>query len=347
MATFTGKEYKVAVGLHTSNLGVATVAGTMYYMRLDSVNDIDWSGGDNNAQLERTGQRVMRPTDYLTAYDDDNAAGGTYSWAWDNYVPENEALFQALMTSVTEQADTTANYTINGNQATNSYADAAANSYDLALQIINPDAAKGRYMYSSIVDSMTLSWDVGTNGGKLTTSGSMFSGYRPIQYDNSGITVDATAAASGGWDQNIFEMDAITIGGNAVICKAFSLTVSNPVSRVGHKVITEASPGSAAVLYGQPDGYARGGQITVEGSMTVKYDSNTRALIDNWLKGTSTAVVFADHASIGSSTCFLMVHTAKLTGYTKDYGGDDGIFIEIPFIGTAEAAAEMVSFRIS
>ena len=81
--------------------------------------------------------------------------------------------------------------------------------------------------------------------------------------------------------------------------------------------------------------------------MTVKYDANTRALVDNWLKGTSTAIVFADHATIGSATCFLMVHTAKLTGYTKDYGGDDGVFIEIPFIGTAEAAAEVVSFRIS
>ena len=43
MATYSGKQFKVAVGLHTSNFGLATVGGTMYYMRLPEINDIDFS----------------------------------------------------------------------------------------------------------------------------------------------------------------------------------------------------------------------------------------------------------------------------------------------------------------
>ena len=45
MATYSGKQFKAAVGLHTSNFGLATVGGTMYYMRLDEFNDIDFSAG--------------------------------------------------------------------------------------------------------------------------------------------------------------------------------------------------------------------------------------------------------------------------------------------------------------
>ena len=44
----SGREYKVAVGLHGSNFGEATVAGTMYNMRLDTVNDIDFKMSTGN-----------------------------------------------------------------------------------------------------------------------------------------------------------------------------------------------------------------------------------------------------------------------------------------------------------
>ena len=347
MPTYSGREYKVAVGLHGSNFGVATVSGTMYHMRLDSVNDIDFSGADNSTQITRLGQRVLRPTDYVTAHSATNTAGGTYTWAWDNYMPESEVLLQVLLTSLLETADTTGSEKITGNQVTVAYEQAANPDFDLALQIQNPDAAKGRYMYSAICDSMTFSMDAGTNGGKLTTSGTMFGGFRPIQYDNSGIAVNATAAAAYGGTQNIFEMDAVTIGGSDVICKAFSVTVTNPVSRSGHGGLTEASPGSASTVYGQPTSYTRAQPITVEGSMTVKYDTNSRALIDNWLNGTSTAIVFGDHATIGSASCFFGIPTAKFTGYNKDYAGEDGVFIELPFIGTADGSGSLIDLRIT
>ena len=348
MATYSGREYKVAVGLHGSNFGVATVAGTMYHMRLDTVNDIDFSGADNSTQISRLGQRVLRPTDYVTAHSATNTGGGTYTWGWDNYIPENEPLLQALLTSLLEEADTTGSEKIIGNAATNAYEQGADPAFDLALQIINPDSAKGRYMYSAICDSMTFSMDAGTNGGKLTTSGTMFGGFRPIQYDNSGITINATAATASpyGGIQNIFEMDAVTIGSSAVIAKAFSVTITNPVSRSGHGKLTEASPGSGDI-FGQPTSYTRAQPITVEGSITVKYDDNSRGLLDNWLNGTSTAIVFGDHATIGSANCFFGIPTAKFTGYNKDYAGEDGVFIELPFIGTAEATGSLIDLRIT
>ena len=347
MATYSGKQFKVAVGLHTSNFGVATVGGTMYYMRLPEINDIDFSGGYSTEVLERTGQRVIRPTDHVTAHAAANAAGGEYTWAWDNYVPENEALFHALVTSVAENAAPDATEAIIGNAATITYDNGSANNFDLALQIISPDADKGRYMYSSVVQEMTLAWDAATNGGKLTTSGTMYSGFRPIIYDNSGITVNATSVAAGGWNLDLFQMDAITIGGNAVVCKAFSVTISNPAKRVGHASLTEASPGSTSAVFGQPEEYTRGGLLDVSGSITVKMDDNTIGLLDSWLRGTSTAIVFGDHATIGSATCHLGIPTAKFTGFNKDYAGEDGVFIELPFQGTADGSGSLLDYKIS
>jgi len=347
MATYSGKQFKVAVGLHTSNFGLATVGGTMYYMRLDSINDIDFSAGYNTAVVERTGQRVIRPTDHITSHSSTNAAGGEYTWAWDNYVPENEALFHALVTSVSEFADVTATEKIIGTASTNTYNQGASSAFDLALQIISPDADKGRYMYSAVVQDMTMSWEAGTNGGKMTTSGTMYSGFRPIIYDNSGITVNATAVASGGWNLDLFQMDALTIGGNAVVCKAFSVTISNPAKRVGNEATTEASPGSTAAVFGQPEEYMRGGLIDVTGSITVKMDDNTIGLLDNWQRATSTALVFGDHATIGSATCHIGIPTAKLTGFNKDYAGEDGVFIEIPFQGTADGSGSLIDWQIT
>ena len=347
MATYSGKQFKVAVGLHTENFGVATVGGTMYHMRLPEVSDIDFSAANTTAVLERTGQRVIRPTDHVTAHSATNAAGGEYTWSWDNYVPENEALFHALMTSVAENATPDATEAIIGNAGTNTYDNGASNAFQLAVQIISPDADKGRYMYSSVVQDMTLSWDASTNGGKLTTSGTMYSGFRPIIYDNSGITVDATAVGSGGWNLDIFQMDAVTIGGNAVVCKSFSVTISNPAKRSGHEGVTEASPGSAGVVFGQAAEYMRGGLLDVTGSMTVKMDDNTISMLDNWLRGTNTAIVFGDHATIDNATCHLGLPTAKFTGYTKDYSGEDGVFIELPFQGTADGANSLLNYRIT
>ena len=347
MATYSGKQFKVALGLHTSNLGIATVGGTMYYLRLDSISDIDFSGADVNAQLQRSGQRVLRPSDHITSVTSTNTGGGSWAWSFDNYVPENEALFQAMLTSIFENASTDGTEALTGSQSTNSYDYNVSNAYDLALQILSPDVDKGRYLYSAVMNSMTFSWDVGTNGGKLTTSGEMFSGYRPVIYDNSGITINSTAVASGGWNQNIFEMDAITIGGVTVVCKSFNLTVSNPAVRVGHKSITEASPGSTSAIFGQPESYSRGNQITVEGSMVVKMDDGTVGLVDNWLRGTTTAIVFGDHATIGSATCHLGIPTAKITGYNKDYAGEDGVWIEVPFIGTADGTDSILDYRIT
>ena len=92
MATYSGNQFLVYVGLNDGyNFGLETqeADSSLHRWNLDTVNDIDFSAGYNTAVVERTGQRVLRPSDHITAHSSTNAAGGEYTWAWDNYVPEN------------------------------------------------------------------------------------------------------------------------------------------------------------------------------------------------------------------------------------------------------------------
>ena len=62
---YSGKQYEAYVSLQSGNLGVNSVSGTLYKLRIPEVNDIVWSEGSITADVERTGQRVLSPTDHI------------------------------------------------------------------------------------------------------------------------------------------------------------------------------------------------------------------------------------------------------------------------------------------
>ena len=68
MATYSGKQFEAYVGIATQNIGSEVVAGTLYKMRMPSVNDIDFSGGVQLEDVERTGQRARNLLTYLSIW---------------------------------------------------------------------------------------------------------------------------------------------------------------------------------------------------------------------------------------------------------------------------------------
>ena len=107
------KQYEAFLSLQSDALGTNDVSGTLYKLRVPEVNDIEFSEGFQNADIERTGQRVLRPTDHIKIY-----KGGTFTWAFDNLVVENEALLQLLLQLVSEDATPSGTVAILGNQGT-------------------------------------------------------------------------------------------------------------------------------------------------------------------------------------------------------------------------------------
>ena len=321
MATYSGKQFEAYIGLQTANLGATTVPSTPYKMRLAQVNDIDFSAGVQLTPIERTGQRVLRPTDHIAV-----RGGGTYSWSFSDYIVENEALLQLLLQLVTEDTSPSVTAQITGNQATVAYEEGADTGEYACVIISSPDLDKDRTMHSAILQELTLSMNPTANGGRLTASGSFFSGYQPV----IGTEANAKNATAVDYTKGFFDCSTQSLGGASVLANSFDLTISNPATRVGFKTVNS--------IAGEPESYNRGGQINVTGNISVKMDDNSVTMVNNFLGGTSTNVSLGDGSSIDFD-----IPTAKFTGHELDTANENGVFINLPFQATADGSGALVT----
>lgn len=326
MATYSGKQFEAYIAESSSNFGVASVSGTLYKMRLAQVNDIDFSAGVQLNPVERTGQRVLRPTDHIAV-----RSGGTYTWSFSDYIVENEAFLQLLLKMVTEDSSPAVSAQILGSAGTLSYQNNASTGIYGHVVISSPDADKDRLMHSATLQELTLSMNPTANGGRLTASGSFYSGYQPV-IGTEGTSPDATAVD---YTKGFFDCTTQSLqseGGSAVsvLANSFDLTISNPATRVGFTTINS--------IAGEPQSYNRGNQINVTGNISIKMDDNSVTMVDNFLSGLSTNV------SLGNgSTLDFDIPTAKFTGHELDTANEGGVFINLPFQATAEGSNALVT----
>ena len=318
---YSGKQFEAYVSIQSDALGTNDVSGTLYKMRLTEVNDIDFSAGFQTADIERVGQRVLRPTDHIKVY-----KGGTFSWTFDGLIVENEALLQTLLQLVSEDDSPSGSAQILGNKSTVAYEEGATTGEYACLVISSPDSSHDRLMHSAILQELTLSMSPTDNGGLLTASGTFWSGYQPVIGAES-TAADATAA---GFNKGFFDCTTSQVGGDDVVMNNFELTISNPATRVGYETVNS--------IAGEPCAYMRGGQISVTGTVGVKLDDNVAQIItEDFLVGTSANVSFGDGSSIDFD-----IPTAKYTGHTNA-NTDSGVFVDLPFTATADGSGALVT----
>ena len=318
---YSGKQYEAYLSLQTDALGTNDVSGTLYKLRVPEVNDIEWSEGFQTADVERTGQRVLRPTDHIKTY-----KGGTFTWSFDNLIVESEAVLQLLLQLASEDDSPAGSVAITGNQGTVAYEQGATTGEYACLVLASPDADKDRLMHSAILQELTLSMSPDNNGGLLTASGTFWSGYQPV-IGTEGTSADATSVD---WTKGFFDCTTSQVGGDDVVINSFELTISNPAKRVGYETVNS--------IAGEPCAYMRGGQISVTGTVGVKLDDNVaQILTEDFLVGTSANISFGDGAAIDFD-----IPTAKYTGHTHT-NTDSGVFVELPFMGTADGSNALVT----
>ena len=157
--------------------------------------------------------------------------------------------------------------------------------------------------------------EMGTDAGRMHCSGQFMSGYKPVIKD-SGVTGATTASD---FEKGLFSFtNALTVGGHAVTCSAFSMTFTNPAARVGWQ-------GTSA----EADGYVRAGLYEISGSITVKYDTNSADALADWKANTNYAIALNDGGNWDFS-----IPNARMTGHNIDFA-DEGMFVEIPWRSTA------------
>ena len=317
---YSGKQFESYVSLQSDALGTNDVSGTLYKLRTPEVNDIDYSAGSTFADVIRTGQRVQRPTDHIAVF-----KGGTFTWSFSDYVVESETLLQLLLQLVTEDTSPSVSAEMTGNQATVVYEQGASTGEYACVVISSPDADKDKLMFSSILQELTLSMNPTANGGRLTASGVFWSGYQPV-IGTEGTSANATAAD---YSEGFFDCTTMTIGGDNVVLNNFDVTISNPATRVGYETVNS--------IEAEPSSYMRGGMIEVTGNVSAKLDDNVTDTIADFTAGTSVNISIGDGSAIDFD-----IPTAKYTGYSHT-STDSGVFIDLPFMGTADGSGALIT----
>tara|TARA_Y100000310_G_C20684819_1_gene818283 strand:- start:1294 stop:2304 length:1011 start_codon:yes stop_codon:yes gene_type:complete len=336
MATYSGNQFLVYVGLHDGvNFGVETqeADGSLHRWNLDTVNDIDFSGGVIQEYINRTGQKISREEDVFTTRN-----GGTYSWAFDWLVDSEEILQFLVKSSVEATATGLINITGAKSHATD-YVVGSASANTLQVCIVNPDASETRVLHSAVVTDLTLTMDSGTNGGRLRASGTLWSGFRPVIGTNA--VTDGSTASNTDFNQGLFDCHAIEIATDQVTCKSFSFTISHPAARVGFGILNSND--------GEPLEYIRN-RMEITGSINVKMDNNTVSTQARWLAGTSHAILVGDEGTStgsGATKIFFEFPTVKYTGHNIDLGAEDGVFIELPFTATATGTNKLMYLKLT
>lgn len=337
MATYSGNQWLVYVGQHAANQGILTQNsdGALYRMNLESVNDIDFSAGVTQEFLPRTGQKVFRQTDVFTTQN-----GGSYTWAFD-WLVDSEEILQLLLRSAMEVDGATGLINILGTHAHSSQYvyNQAAPDFSLQVSLVNPDASETRLLHSAVVTELTFSMDTGTNGGRLRASGTMYSGYRPTVGTNA--VVDGSTGSNTAFAFGIYDCHAVEVATTQITSKSFSVTITNPCERVGFRI--------ANSIDGEPEDYIRD-RVDVTGSISVKMDDTSVAQLPFWLAGTSKSILVGDEGTAGGGSAtdiFFEVAQAKYTGHNVDLGSEGGVFIELPFQGTATGSEKLISVKLT
>ena len=335
MATYSGNQWLVYIGQHAANQGIYTQNGdsALYRMNLASVNDIDFSAGVTQEFIARSGQKVYRETDVFTTQN-----GGTYTWSFD-WLVDSEEILQLLLRSAMEVDGTTGLISIAGNigHSTQYVYNQAAPDFSLQVSLVNPDASETRLLHSAVVTELTLSMDAGTNGGRLRASGTIWSGYRPTVGTNA--VTDGSTATNTDFPFGIFDCHAIEVATTQITCKSFSVTISYPAERVGFKVVNS--------IDAESEDYMRG-RVDVTGSINVKMDDTSVAQLPFWLAGTSKSILVGDEGTAGggsSTDIFFEIPQAEYTGHNVDLGSEGGVFIELPFQGSATGSQKLINVK--
>jgi hypothetical protein len=213
----------------------------------------------------------------------------------------------------------------------------AAPDFSLQVSLVNPDASETRLLHSAVVTELTLSMDAGTNGGRLRASGTIWSGYRPTVGTNA--VTDGSTASNTDFPFGIFDCHAIEVATTQITCKSFSVTISYPAERVGFRV--------ANSIDAESEDYMRG-RVDVTGSINVKMDDTSVAQLPFWLAGTSKSILVGDEGTAGggsSTDIFFEIPQAKYTGHNVDLGSEGGVFIELPFQGSATGSQKLISVK--
>lgn len=325
---------------------------------------IDVSGADGTAYRQLPVAQAEKPTFNITRESRllsgrglvKNAAdtvitakNGTVTAPFD-FIATPELLLQHLtMVTQTYNAEGSDKYTVEVDGSNNASGIGGAISSGIPHTVnlaYYPKAAEGIKITGAVVSDMSISGDLGSNGGNLSMSGNYFSGFsNPIStgtvleqtFDGTWVEPDAGVFFNmGSLSTKQLEVD----GANQdMILKSFNLNIANGVNRVGSNTNGDAE------AYSFPE-------YTVTGDITLKYDDEfSLAAADNvvqsFLDGnTCTLGLNFGDGTVSSVSEMNILAEVQFTGDPTQDISEGGIFWTIPFECVQNSSTEALKISL-
>ena len=278
--------------------------------------------------------------------------GGTVTAPFD-FLATPELLLQHLvMATQTYNADGSDVYTVEVDGSNNNTSIGGTISGGLPHSVnlaYWPAASQGITVPGCVVSDLTLTGDVGSNGGNLSVSGNYFSGFSNI-FSSSGTGSLLEDNYTGTWvepDAGVFfNMGSLSTkqlevdGANQdMILKSFSLNIANGVNRVGMNTNGDAE------AYAFPE-------YVVTGDITLKYDgefslSAADNVVQSFLDGnTSTLALKFGDGTVSSVSEMNILAEVQFTGDPSQDISENGIFWTIPFECVQNSSTEALKISL-
>ena len=218
----------------------------------------------------------------------------------------------------------------------------SAKTSTIALDNAAGGASNTTMVYKGCIGTgMTISADVGTDGGEMKCSVNYMTGYAPVEdaYAFSGTLVKESGAVYNLRDNVVGSTDVL---GQDVRLTAFELSISRPIEKIGFQ--------DASTHNFDGWGYAMTGPFEVTGSVTCMFDTNIENILANFYNSTAGTINIGSGTSAGDYSITL---ANCLTGEVSVDNGGPALMVTIPFTCNASndlsaaSPADFVTFDFS
>ena len=283
-ASYSASAFKIAIA-EQDVYGTIEAAGGNAYHAID-VDSISTPSLNANQALDvRSGSRVLQETDFfhtkVGAISEISVSGTATTGALD-----------MLLENIIGEAETSASgvYSFLSNASAQSVGSGATGQAGtlLSLTMISPISAMDIGFKDCVVTALSLSGDMGTEGGRIKFSATFKSGSAvdATQVTSVGAVDAAFTAATENYTMNSWVADYRQLVGVAdVVMSSFTLNLSNDANFVGL-----VSTGYEVI--------ARAGEFSATLDSTIKYDDKCQAFFENYLDqvtGTTEGVTKLNH----------------------------------------------------
>ena len=327
---FAPKQLQLAIAEETT-FGTAVVSG-FNELYVTSLSVLDYGGILKDDTPRHSGKRVRDVGDTFI-----QTAGGEYRIAFECILTKItlDLLMYGVLQNVSEAVGTPfqKDYVIDETTTQPDFSADAGKFYSVLFH--NPITSESELLTSAILESLTINYDPGSNGGRLTASGTFVSGFAPnVGLDSSGYSLTSPGTAF----YNVDDIVKKQINATDMVLDGFSFTYTNGYGRV---------PAIGGNSSGDAETYALTHYDMEGSSITVKYDANSKTFIDDFIAGTPR-VIQIDYGATGVDSAFIQIlRSCQFDGFEKDVSNELGAMVTIPFKLSQSGTTDAIEVEIS